>query len=119
MVAMAILAILIGAVEAWSASHEVWIRSGFNSGYPLFAGILGMAVGVLLMVAGIAMLRRATGARSLARTAAIACLTVFVIIGITYPVMGYAWTILGVGFPLVLLAYLYRSGGTRELGVGF
>ena len=111
---MAILAILIGAVEAVNATQEVWVGGAVNRGWPLLGGTIGIVAGILLLAAGVAMLRRSPNAAALAQVAAITCLLVFVLTGLVVPQMSYFATILGVGFPIALLIFLRWTRGRES-----
>jgi hypothetical protein len=109
---MAILAVLIGAVESVGALTEGW-AGGITSGPgPWLAGvILAAAAGALLVAAGVAMLRRAPSARSWARTAAITCVVVVVLIRFMYAWMSIFSSLLGIVFPIALLLFLWWTRG--------
>lgn len=111
---MAILAVLIGVFEALNAVAEAW-PGGFagSDGYGLrLAGVvLTLAAGALLLASGIAMLRRTSGATTLARAAAVACLAVVVLVRLVQPWMSIFSMLLGIAFPIALLLSLYRTRG--------
>jgi len=108
---MAILAMLIGAVEAMNAAQEVWIGGALNHGWYLVGGTLGVVAGALLIVAGIALLRGTRSAATLAQGAAVTCLCVFVLFGLIISQMSIFSTILGIGFPIALLITIWRTRG--------
>ena len=106
---IAILSILIGALLTAGGLQELVVQGIFNSRlYPLIGGTLGTVAGALILSAGIALLRESPRAIALTRAAALVCVPVFVLIGFVRPLAGWAVTIVGIGFPLFLLAY-YRS----------
>lgn len=110
---MAIVAGLIGALEAVNASVELWAGGVKNGdGFSLAGGMLGVLAGLLLLAAGIVLVRSST-VRSLAwaRGAAISCLSLFVFIAVVTPRLSLLATILGIGIPIVLLFFLHRAGG--------
>lgn len=107
---MGMLAIIVGLLEAANASFEVFA----GSGYPFAAGILGVCGGVLLAVTGVMLLRRGRNAATLALTSAVACLAIFALIGPVMGVMSIASTLLGVGFSLALLVFLFVGGRRRS-----
>lgn len=112
MMAMAIVAIVVGALELAGGLGEVVVGGLYErQGFPLVGGAVGAVAGALLLAAGIALLRRTPGATALARGAAFTCLPVFVLIGFVKPLMGGFALLLGLGFPLVLLLYLRWTGG--------
>ena len=51
---------------------------------------------------------------SLARAASLSCLAVFVIVGPLKPLMSGFATLLGIGFPIVLLLFLRWRGGNDQ-----
>lgn len=109
---MAILTVLIGGAEAANALIEGWAGGIANgSGFWLAGVILTVVAGALLLVAGIAMLRRSPGAVQWAQAAAVACLTVVVLVRLVHGWMSIFGTILGIVFPIALLLYLRRTRG--------
>ena len=111
MLIMGILAMLVGAVEALNSFIEV--RYGFTGdggSWPLFAGLDGVIAGTLLVVGGIALLRRTPKAVTLARIASIYCLATFALVLAIRPIFSVFATMLGIGFPIILLAFLYLRG---------
>ncbi len=111
-VTMAILSILIGTFETVNALAEgrAAAAAGFD-GAALFAVAVGVVAGVLLLAAGVAQAVRSARAPALALGAAITCLTVFVLIGVLLPRMSIFSTILGIGFPIILLLFLRFGRG--------
>ncbi|HET7457948.1 MAG TPA: hypothetical protein VFJ74_09850 [Gemmatimonadaceae bacterium] len=109
---MAILAVLIGAIEAANAASEAWL-GGIGNGDPrsLAAGAMAAAAGAVLLASGVAMLRRSARAVALARAAAVACLALFALIGAVAPRMSMFSMLLGVAFPVALLIFLSRTRG--------
>jgi hypothetical protein len=75
----------------------------------LLALALAVLSPALLVVSGIALLVRTRGAVTLARGAALLCLVVFTTIAALQPIFSIASTVLAVGFPIVLLLYLFRN----------
>jgi len=75
---------------------------------------MGAVAGALLVVSGIALLRRSRGAAAWARGAAVTCLVMFVVIGLMTPRLSILAMLLGIGFPLALLLFLRW---TRERSV--
>lgn len=119
MKAMGILAALIGVLEVINSLIEGVGGGLHRPGLQLLSVVLGVLGGVALFVAGIAMLRRGARAIPQALGMAVACLLAFAIIVFAAPVMSGAAMILGIGFPLVLLAFLFLQRGrdTRVPGV--
>ena len=106
---IAVLSMLIGAVEAINAMQEARI----GAGYPLVGGSMGMLAGLLLLASGIMLLRGSARARVTANVAAVACLVVFAFTGFVMPLLSLFATILGIGFPIVLLIVM-RVGSGRD-----
>lgn len=116
MKAMAILATLVGALEVvnsliegvagWPHRDAAWTSS-------VVLGVLG---GVVLMLAGIAMLRGRAASRALVLGAT--CLLAYALIAIIAPVMSGLGMLLGIGFPILLMAFLFwqRGRDTRVPG---
>ena len=111
---MAILAVLIGVFQLVNATVE-WSagRASVGNEYSMASVALGVIAAVLLVSAGVAMLRRRSDAATWVRIAAVACLVLIVLIRIVHPWMSVFATLLGIGFPIALLIFLYvnRHGG--------
>jgi len=106
---IAILTILIGAVLTAGGAQELIVQGIFNNRrYPLLGGTLGAVAGALLLSAGIALLRESPRATDLIRASAFVCVPVFVIIGFIWPLAGWPVRIIGIAFPLFLLAYFRK-----------
>lgn len=113
MLFMAILAIMVGALEAAGAFTEFWsaLHHPVGAGPWVMGSTLGLVAGGLLLGSGVALLRGSPGAVPLARGAAVTCILVFLLISYVLPMMGYFAQILGIGFPIVLLIFLRRRRG--------
>ncbi|HEV7994331.1 MAG TPA: hypothetical protein VGP25_21080 [Gemmatimonadaceae bacterium] len=111
---IAILAVLVGVVQVANAMLE-WSagRSQSGDGYSVAGVALGLVAAALLVGAGIAMLRRGRDAAALARVAAVGCLVMVVLIRFVQPWMSIFGLLLGIGFPIALLVFLFltRSSG--------
>lgn len=105
---IASFAILIGALETVNSLVESR-ASAFESGDPLAQGmlVLAIAAGVLLTIAGLALLFRGESARKLGWIGALGCLGTFALMAATRPMMSGAATLLGLGFPAAMMAVLY------------
>jgi hypothetical protein len=115
MLAMAIMSILVGAMEMVNALTEGWFGGVVNrDGQSLAAGTMGAVAGALLLTAGIALLRRTPHATSLARAAAVTCLGVFALAALAMPRMSIFATALGIVYPVLLLAALQWTTGRRH-----
>jgi hypothetical protein len=113
---MGIVAMLVGAVEMLNSLIEGVAGGLHRDGLQLLSVVLCMLGGVVLVVAGVAMLRRGALATTQALGAAAACLAAFAIIALAAPVMSGLAMLLGIGFPIVLLAFLFwRRGHDRTL----
>jgi hypothetical protein len=110
---MAIVAVIVGLLEAASASIEAWIGGVVNhSRFSLAGGTMGMVAGLFLAVAAIAVLRRRPGSDVMLARAATACLAAFGAVWLLRPMLSIASTGLGIMFPIVLLFFLRtRRGG--------
>jgi hypothetical protein len=111
---MAMLAILVGAVEVLNSLIEGVAGGLHRDGLQLLSVALCMIGGVVLVTAGIAMLRRGARARTHALGAAAACLVAFAVIALAAPVMSGLAMLLGIGFPIVLLVFLFGRRGRDE-----
>jgi hypothetical protein len=109
---MAILAILIGAIETVNALVEGRAASIVGlDGVAVVAVALGVLAGALLIAAGIAQAKRTASASTVSFAAAITCLLVFVLIGPVLSRMSIFSTMLGIGFPIALLLFLRLGRG--------
>ena len=105
---MAILTVLVGVIQIANAMAEALAgRSQLGDGYSLMGVALGVLAAVLLVAAGVALLRRGSGAATWARIAAVACVAVVVLIRVVQPWMSGFSTLLGIGFPIALLLFLF------------
>lgn len=117
MKAIAMVAIVVGVLEALSAGAEGWaggLRNG--DGISLVAGVVGLVAGALLVSAGAALLRRSPRAARLARAWAVAVIVMFACLTLFAHRLSIAATIFGVAVPVALLIYLWRSGGRVAQG---
>ena len=107
---IATLAIVIGALETAGGAQELIFQGILRSRtYPLTGGTLGTVAGALLLSAGIAMLRSSIRSADIARACVYVSVPVFILIGIIKPLAGVAVTVVGIVFPLFLLAYFRKS----------
>ena len=114
---MAMLTVLIGAVQLLGALMEA--RAGWSTyGSSLsVASVLAMVVAsALLLGAGVALLRRTPTALTWAHVAAITCLVAVILVRLTFPWMSIFSTILAVAFPIALLLFLRVSGRAGQSG---
>ena len=107
---MAILAVLVGALETLNSLAEIFAGGLVGRGSAsMLAMVLAALAPVLLLLSGVALLVRPRRAATLARGAALTCLVVFATIAALQPIFSIASTVLGVGFPIVLLLFLFRN----------
>jgi hypothetical protein len=112
MKAMAILTIVIGAIEVVNSAIEGWLGGIVNhGGSSLAGGAMGIMAGALLVAAAVALLRGSPGAAALVSGAAIACLAVFAGVALVRPMFSIFSNILGIGFPIVLLVFVRTTRG--------
>jgi len=104
---MGILAVLIGLMQSVNAVVE--LRAGSHTGAQTVAVLVAVVVGLLLVVAGVAMLRRTRQAATLAQVAAIAWLVLVVLVRVTYAWMSVLSMLLAVVFPIALLVFVRRN----------
>jgi hypothetical protein len=106
---VAVLTILIGALQTAGGAQELVVQGIFNNHRdPLIGGTLGTVAGALTLSAGIALLRQSPRAVALARAAAILTIPVTVLIGFVWGLAGWPMRLIGIAFPLFLLAYIRR-----------
>lgn len=109
---MAILALLVGVLEALNSAAEGIVGGVvLHGGSSLVSGGLGAVAGVLLVASAIAMLRHSRNASTIAQGSAIACLAIFASITLISPRFSVIATILGICFPVALLIYFRAAGG--------
>jgi hypothetical protein len=127
MKAMGILATLIGVLEVINSLIEGVAGWPHRDAPWTSSVVLGVLGGVVLMLAGIAMLRDRDrdrdrdGGRGTSRALALGatCLVAYALIAIIAPVMSGLGMLLGICFPIVLLAFLFwrRGRAPRVPGV--
>ena len=110
---MGILAVAIGVTQAVNAIIELSGGAAERSGIEFAAVVFAILVGALLVVAGVAILRRSSRATLLAQVAALSWLALAVIVRVVYPWMSMATMTLAVMFPVVLLVWAW--GRARQV----
>ena len=109
---MAILAILIGALEVANSLAEAYaggiVRGG---GASLAGGTIAALAAALMIASAVALLRRTPRAAAFAQSAAITCLAVFACIAAIRPMFSGMATLLGIGFPIAMLVFLFSTRG--------
>jgi len=107
---LAIASMLAGLFEAFNASAEGWYGGvAARDTHALTAGALGALAGVLLVVAGAALLRRARGAASLVQGSAIGCLVSIILAAVLGGRLSIFATLVGVVVPVALLVLVRRD----------
>jgi hypothetical protein len=105
-------AILIGALEVVNSLAEAWaggiVRGG---GASLAGGTIAALAGALIVASAIALLRGTPRAAAYAQGAAITCLAVFLGIALMRPMFSGLATLLGIGFPIAMLVFLFSTRG--------
>ena len=114
---IAILTILVGALLTAGGVQELVVQGILtNRLYPLIGGTLGTVAGALILSAGIALLRQSPRAGDLTRAAAFVSVPVFILIGFVRPLAGWPVRIVGIAFPLFLLAYFWKTSDNATVG---
>ena len=102
---IALLAILLGALESAGFAQELFQGILRSLPYPLIAGTLGFVAGAFLLASGIALLVGARVTSILVRATLYVSLPSLVLIGITTPVARWPAIAVGILFPLLLFYY--------------
>jgi hypothetical protein len=108
---MAMLAMVIGAIQGINALIEARAGTAQPGDYSLLGVVLGFVAAALLVGAGVALLRGGHAGLVWARVSAVACLAMVVLIRVVQPWMSIFGTLLGVGFPIALLLFLQLMRG--------
>jgi hypothetical protein len=105
---IAMLAVLLGVFGTLSAVAEgaAGLRGGISGTY-LLTIVLGASAGALLLIAGVALLRRTPSGRQTATIAALASLALFLIARLLFPWMSIFSQLVGIVLPIALLAVLH------------
>ena len=106
---MGILAVAIGLLQSVNAIVE--LTHGGGGGLPGLVVILAVLLGILLVVAGVALLRGAAIASTLAALAAVCWLALVLIVRAVHPWMSIFSMLLAVVFPIALLLYVWMGRG--------
>jgi hypothetical protein len=102
---MGVLAVLVGLLQIVNAGVE--LNAGGTVGWPALVVEMAIVMSVLLVIAGVALLARASSAPALSKVAALCWLAVVVLVKAVHPWMSVFATLLAVVFPVVLLAYVW------------
>jgi hypothetical protein len=107
----AMLTVLLGAFGALGAVADgvAGQRQGFG-GTHLLSVVLGGLAGALLLVAGVALLRRTSSSRQTATVAALASLVIVVVARLVFPWMSIFSQLVAIGVPIALLIALHWPG---------
>lgn len=111
---MAIATIVVSAFELLNTAIELqaggW--TGRDSLSQLTLGLVLLST-LVLLIAGVSLVRRGHAAVPFARVAAVECVASFAFIGYSRPVLSGLGMLVGLGFPIVLLIYLSLGGRGR------
>ena len=112
----ALFAIVFGALEfAGGAQEMIYLGILQSETYPLVAGVLGVVAGGLLLVAGVALLVRSHLTLVLAQATAWVSVPVFILTGVVTHRAGWPITAVGIGYPLLLVLFCWKSRKSCEL----
>ena len=116
-----VLAVLLGVYGVVSALAEVVAgMRGTPSGVYILAVALGIIAAALLLTAGALLLRSPVSGRHTATITLLASLVIVLIARLLHPWMGMLALIVGIGFPIILLAALQwpnrRGPSTSQAG---
>jgi hypothetical protein len=98
---MGVLAVVIGLLQAVNAIIE--LNAGGTTGWPSLTVAMAIVLGVLLVIAGVALLAGASSAPTLSQIAAVCWLVLVVLVRSVHPWMSIFSTLLAVVFPIALL----------------
>lgn len=102
----AILMVLVGVLGIVNAVIE-WTAGGTGTTGHALALVLSVGAGLLLLVAGAAILRPTGSGRQAGRLALVASLVLIVAARLLHPWMGIFAQLVGIGMPVVFLIALY------------
>jgi hypothetical protein len=106
---MAILTVIVGGLELVNIIGDFVVGHGGRSGgTDLLVGLVALAA-IALIVGGVALLRRQRAAARIAGGSAFLSVLVFGGIAAFHPFISIAASMLGIAFPLGLLAFLFRG----------
>lgn len=114
MKALAIFSMIVGGLELANVIGDFVVGHG---GRTLATDLLGAVVAlaaIALIVSGVALFRRGRTASGVASKAAIFSVLVFGAIAAFHPFLAIAASVLGIVFPLILLAFLLRGSATGD-----
>jgi len=104
--AVSLFALVFGAVETGGAIQELVYRGVLNSETePMIIGALGTVTGAVLLWAAGALLIRSRLANVLVRATAFLSVPTFLISGVYKHYAGWPITLVGIAYPLIMLAW--------------
>lgn len=105
-----VLNIVVGVLLALGGIQEVVVRGILNGErVPFLVGAIGTMVSVLLSISGIALWRNWRGARTLTLVACVLVAAFCTLAALPPRYVGMGALLVGVGYALVVMAYLVRS----------
>ena len=118
---IALFALALGAVEVAGAMQELFYGITQSVTHAVNAGALGAVSGLIVLVAGGALLMRSPRTSELALASAYISLPVFLLIGVVQHFAAWPITLVGMIFPVLLAVFCRRvasaphgSGTVRE-----
>ena len=111
---MGILAVIVGGLELVNVIGDFVVgHSGRSLGTDLLVGLVALSA-VALIVSGVALLRRQRAAARFAGVSALLSVLVFGGIAAFHPFIAIGASVLGIAFPLVLIAFLLRGSARGD-----
>jgi len=113
---VAVLNVIVGLLLAAGGVQEVFVRGVLGGErIPFVVGAIGTLVSVLLSLSGIALWRKWRGARSLTLSACVLVAGFCALAALPPPrYVGMAALLVGVGYPLIVIALQLRGGMRAE-----
>ncbi len=112
--AISLFALVFGALETGGAVQELVYRGFLNSETePMIIGALGTVTGAVLLWAGAALLIRSRQASVLVPAAAYLSVPTFLISGVYKHYAGWPITLVGIVYPLIMVAWCWMDAKTR------
>lgn len=113
---IALFAVLWGAVETAAGLQEtVFLGILQSQTEPLIVGAVGTVGGALLVAAGVALLVGSRLTDVLVRSAVYVSLPVYLLIGVIKHYAAWPSTVLGIGYPLLMLLFWHKFGKSTEM----
>ena len=111
---MAIVSMLVGGVQIVNALVEARAGLATPGGYSLLGVTLGTLAAILLVGAGAALFARGRDAAWLALSAVAGCAALVIVTLLVQPWMSMFGVLLGIGFPIALVVFLFATRGQNE-----